>query len=766
MADDYSSNLPSPYSDNPATGVAPNLLSQQQLMALYAQQFQPRPSPKPSDISPNWAGALGASIDQFVENRRLDWMQKNFLPRLMGGMGASNLPDLSKSDEHASSTDAKPQADATTWPGMSIIDKTARYENSSLYDQLVKGDNRATVTPYQDGKQTSIGFGTKARPGDQNGITPTAAWSRLTQEIGQASEQVDKFAPGMPVGWHSALTDLTFNAGPGWMNAGLGKAVKAGNWAEAANIFSQYTKADMGNGLQAQPGLLKRRQDFLSAALSPGGGSDVGAPPGGASPGALAFTRTPGSAPSPAAPAAPAAPAPMPGSPSARVADAFGPQALRGAPAPAAPAASPPAPQGLPAAPGFSPQPPAPTAASSATQPAIPPVPQAQQRYQQLIAERDRWMRFPQGTPEHARGLDYDKQANDMLNQQEITLPTGERVVGNQVRGFFPSNLPREPTEAEKRATGTQAEMDTKYWGGIQQGIRSGGLVAAKQEPQIDALEAMSKDPHFIATGTLTGKFEKLGISLGINPGQANAGVNQLANTLLTENMRALQATNMSVGLGGGGGEVHVGTEQTERLATALSSDNTPAGLQMKITLLKRMAAANGGLADIEEAYSGRHGGRLDAGFYGQMRTFSKSQKLFDPKDLLSGEEPPGPTSSAAPAFPTSHAESLINALSATPVRNLGSNLSMDQLNEAIFGTQAQDAARTEQIQGIGRQIAPYLLGGVAGGSAGAALAGGAPAFGPIARGAATLAGKGIKGAASNAWHWAPYLIHELMKGP
>ena len=64
-------------------------------------------------------------------------------------------------------------------------------------------------------------------------------------------------ALGVPLdpGKKAALTSLTYNAGPKWMQSGLGQAVKAGDWNTAKQRFLQYNKADG----QTLPGLVKRR---------------------------------------------------------------------------------------------------------------------------------------------------------------------------------------------------------------------------------------------------------------------------------------------------------------------------------------------------------------------------------------------------------------------------------------------------------------------------------------------------------------------------
>lgn len=148
-----------------------------------------------------------------------------------------------------------------------------------------------------DYKQHTNGYGTKAAyPGEV--IDEPTANQRLLSELGPAQAKVQGFAPQAPPGWQKALASLTMNAGPGWMNAGLGSAVKAGDWNKAQELFGQYNKA----GGQELPGLTARRQQELSLftqsgqqaqgpapfqaippAAAPSGVGLFGAPPGGVS---------------------------------------------------------------------------------------------------------------------------------------------------------------------------------------------------------------------------------------------------------------------------------------------------------------------------------------------------------------------------------------------------------------------------------------------------------------------------------------------------
>lgn len=120
--------------------------------------------------------------------------------------------------------------------------------------QAVKKFEGFSAKAYPDYKQYSIGYGTKAASPDEV-ITEEEAVKRLQTELSVAAASVEKFAPNAPVGVKQALTSLTYNAGPGWQQQGLGKAIQAGNYEGAKSNFVQYNHA----GGAVNPGLTERR---------------------------------------------------------------------------------------------------------------------------------------------------------------------------------------------------------------------------------------------------------------------------------------------------------------------------------------------------------------------------------------------------------------------------------------------------------------------------------------------------------------------------
>ena len=126
------------------------------------------------------------------------------------------------------------------------------------YIDQIKGFEGYSPAAAWDYKQSSSGYGTRAQPGDEN-IPPDQLKAiheqRFTEEIGKAAAAVDGINPSLPPGARAALISLTYNAGPGWMQSGLGELVRSGDLQGAQQRFTQYNKA----GGEVNPGLVKRR---------------------------------------------------------------------------------------------------------------------------------------------------------------------------------------------------------------------------------------------------------------------------------------------------------------------------------------------------------------------------------------------------------------------------------------------------------------------------------------------------------------------------
>lgn len=112
---------------------------------------------------------------------------------------------------------------------------------------------------YWDYKQYSIGYGTKANSATEV-ITEAEGEARLRAEIAKADALVTSKFPNLPKGQHQALLDLTYNAGPGWEEQSLGRAVAAQKIDTIKADILQYNHA--GGAVNA--GLTARREAEVS----------------------------------------------------------------------------------------------------------------------------------------------------------------------------------------------------------------------------------------------------------------------------------------------------------------------------------------------------------------------------------------------------------------------------------------------------------------------------------------------------------------------
>src|SRR6185369_7183134 len=127
------------------------------------------------------------------------------------------------------------------------------------YLDAIKGFEGYSPNAAWDFKQSSSGYGTKAQPGDEN-IPPDQLKAiheqRFQDEVAKAAAHVDSVNPNLPPGAKAALTSLTYNAGPGWSQSGLGDLIRNGDLQGAAAKFLEYNKA----GGEVNQGLVARRQ--------------------------------------------------------------------------------------------------------------------------------------------------------------------------------------------------------------------------------------------------------------------------------------------------------------------------------------------------------------------------------------------------------------------------------------------------------------------------------------------------------------------------
>ena len=119
----------------------------------------------------------------------------------------------------------------------------------------VKASEGFSATPQGDYKQMSWGYGTRA-PGSAGSITKEQADADFQRELGDASTAVAMKFPNLLQNQHEALADLTYNAGPKWMQGGLlHDAVANGDTKGAQDAIALYNHA----GGKVLPGLTDRR---------------------------------------------------------------------------------------------------------------------------------------------------------------------------------------------------------------------------------------------------------------------------------------------------------------------------------------------------------------------------------------------------------------------------------------------------------------------------------------------------------------------------
>ncbi len=132
--------------------------------------------------------------------------------------------------------------------------------------QHVKNWEGFAERPKFDYRGYSVGYGS---PGKEGGpaTTKEEASAVLSQRLAGARRIVEGNVPANTPGpIKDALTSLTNNAGTAWIHAGLGDAVRSGDYKEAKIRFLQYINAkDERTGVTEQPkGLIGRRREEAS----------------------------------------------------------------------------------------------------------------------------------------------------------------------------------------------------------------------------------------------------------------------------------------------------------------------------------------------------------------------------------------------------------------------------------------------------------------------------------------------------------------------
>jgi len=140
---------------------------------------------------------------------------------------------------------------------------------NKAWDPLYKGIRHfeAGGSPYRpkyDYGPTTWGYGTNVKthrpPAYGSPDYNNAAEIAMQDQVARVGRGVNRWAKNNGVkltpGQEMALIDLSYNAGNSWQTAGLGKALKRGDAADARGRYLQYVKA----GGQRLPGLARRRE--------------------------------------------------------------------------------------------------------------------------------------------------------------------------------------------------------------------------------------------------------------------------------------------------------------------------------------------------------------------------------------------------------------------------------------------------------------------------------------------------------------------------
>ncbi len=114
----------------------------------------------------------------------------------------------------------------------------------------------------------TAGYGHRV-PSSKTTVTAGQADVWLVEDLRKAEQQALQLVPGLSGRRLDALTDLVFNVGLGALDgdnpddpiddAGVVRALRAGDWTLAATRFRQWCHARVDGALVALPGLVARR---------------------------------------------------------------------------------------------------------------------------------------------------------------------------------------------------------------------------------------------------------------------------------------------------------------------------------------------------------------------------------------------------------------------------------------------------------------------------------------------------------------------------
>lgn len=129
---------------------------------------------------------------------------------------------------------------------------------------LIAGFEGFRSRPYRDAAGVwTIGFGSTAGVGpDSPAVSRSQALQRMRREVDRTyGRAVNQLGVTMTQNQFDALTSFAYNVGVGALGpgTGVGRAVRARRWGDAAAALKQWDKAVVGGRLTRLPGLTRRR---------------------------------------------------------------------------------------------------------------------------------------------------------------------------------------------------------------------------------------------------------------------------------------------------------------------------------------------------------------------------------------------------------------------------------------------------------------------------------------------------------------------------
>jgi lysozyme len=172
---------------------------------------------------------------------------------------ARNEPSISQGGQPIGG--AAPPTD----PGLPTTATPTKWSGDPADDVgFIKSHEGFSATPYPDGHQTSIGYGTRAQPGDKS-ITPEEGHARLMSEKAQVDAFINQnVQTPLTPGQRTALTSFGYNTGVGALAKTI-PDVNKGDWKAVTDRMGQYIRSDG----KVNNGLINRRSEEISLAMKP-----------------------------------------------------------------------------------------------------------------------------------------------------------------------------------------------------------------------------------------------------------------------------------------------------------------------------------------------------------------------------------------------------------------------------------------------------------------------------------------------------------------